>query len=228
MAFFLFNMNFALAQDAKSIVNTLWRGIDNGRETEIKFLPNGRASYSYHNGVSVVSVDKVRWSQNGSNVYWEINDKFVEKKGQIKGDTLTGTAQNIKGAKWSFSYKLVQASATQPVRKLSPVDAFNPNKAVPNCDNVIAKKFAHLETFGIVAGKRQGVTMRYRNNTYNRGANLVMYDAKRYGNDNLYYVYFIDLRTWSNDRNMGESSITAHCIFNGYSNQVSDVKIVKD
>jgi hypothetical protein len=110
--------SLCMAQNLKSIEGTTWRGIDNGRETEVTFLPNGAATYSFHNGVSVMTNNNIKWTQNGNNVYWEINNKFVEKNGQVRGDTFSGTAKNIKGLDWKFSYKLVPPNAP----------LFNPSK----------------------------------------------------------------------------------------------------
>jgi hypothetical protein len=110
--------SLCMAQNSKSIEGTTWRGLDNGRETEVTFLPNGAATYSFHNGVSVMTNNNIKWSQNGNNVYWEINNKFVEKNGQVRGDTFSGTAKNIKGLDWTFSYKLVPPNAPP----------FNPSK----------------------------------------------------------------------------------------------------
>jgi hypothetical protein len=114
----LFQISFCFAQNNRSIEGTTWRGIDNGRETEVTFLPNGVATFSYHNGTSIMTNGNVKWSQNGNRVYWEINNKFVEKNGEINGDSFKGGAKNIKGLDWAFIYKLTPPNAAP----------FNPSK----------------------------------------------------------------------------------------------------
>ena len=118
MTVLLLGAGVCSAQNIKSIEGTTWRGVDNGRETEVTFLPNGNATYSFHNGVSIMTNNNIKWAQNGNNVYWEINNKFVEKNGQIKGDTYSGSAKNAKGLEWTFSYRLVASNA----------GPFNPSK----------------------------------------------------------------------------------------------------
>ena len=114
----LFQISFCFAQNNRSIEGTTWRGIDNGREAEVIFLPNGMATFSYHNGTSIMTNSNVKWSQNGNRVYWEINNKFVEKNGEINGDSFKGGAKNIKGLEWAFIYKLTPSNAAP----------FNPSK----------------------------------------------------------------------------------------------------
>ena len=116
--FLALQISFCFAQNSRSIENTTWRGIDNGRETEVTFLPNGMATYSYHNGTSIMANNNVKWSQNGNKIYWEVNNKFVEKNGEINGDSFRGSAKNIKGLEWTFAYKLVPPNAAP----------FNPSK----------------------------------------------------------------------------------------------------
>ena len=117
LIFFIFFSSFSFAQNNRSIEGTTWRGLENGRETEITFLPNGIATYSNHNGISTMTYNS-KWSQNGNSIYWEINNKFAEKNGQVRGDTLSGTAKNIKGFEWTFEFKLLPPNSAP----------FNPSK----------------------------------------------------------------------------------------------------
>jgi hypothetical protein len=50
---------------------------------------------------------KATWKQEGDSVYIEINDRFAEYRGTIRGDTLAGTADNIKDKHWTWSAKRV-------------------------------------------------------------------------------------------------------------------------
>jgi len=46
LLFFVIFSSFAFAQSNQSIENTTWRGIENGRESELTFLPNGNETLS--------------------------------------------------------------------------------------------------------------------------------------------------------------------------------------
>lgn len=182
----------------------------------------------------------------------EYNGKFVvlagpytdERVAEIKQNFINkGMDPNSSGIFFQLTSKpkplnattpatIAQASTTPtvPVTKLpsqnNPVEAFDPNQAVPNCDQAVLNKFAYLDTFKVVNGLRQGLKVGgVRNYTYNKNQNSVMNDPKTYGKDNLYYVYFVDLRTWSYDQNT-PSTLFAHCIFNAYTNKVVGVNQV--
>ena len=106
------------AQGVKNIEGTVWRGIDNGRETEIVFLKDGIAQISYHNGVSIMTNKNSKWVQTGNKIFIDTNNKFVERNATIQADMLIGTAKNIKNYEWIFSYKLIPQNA----------EPFNPSK----------------------------------------------------------------------------------------------------
>jgi hypothetical protein len=141
----LLQISFCFAQNNRSIENTTWRGIDNGRETEVTFLPNGIATYSYHNGTSNMTYNNAKWSQNGNRIYWEINNKFVEKNGEVLGDSFTGSARNTNGLEWTFTYKLVPANSAP----------FNPSKELALEQNRLMMERRAANSSGVSAQPSQ-------------------------------------------------------------------------
>jgi hypothetical protein len=97
---------------AQSILdNTTWRGVDNERDLQITFLPNGIGRYTSHNGAQFVTYENMKWSLNGSDLYMEINNKFVEKNAKIIGGKFSGNAVNKPGKTWAFEYSKIDLNS---------------------------------------------------------------------------------------------------------------------
>ena len=118
------------------LLGSSWVGIDGMGQTkyEITFLNGGVFQYSHYDkdgnkipmGTFQYTTDqqgnKVRsgvirdvvatgnWTQSGSNVYMETNNKYSERRGIVEGDKMHGKAVNIKGDSWTWSYRLINQS----------------------------------------------------------------------------------------------------------------------
>jgi hypothetical protein len=82
-----------------SVEGTAWSGSDSvGSRYTFRFLKGGVLDYTspsgtYRNG---------SWKQNGEALYMETNNRYWEFKGAIKGNSLQGSATNIRGGNWSY------------------------------------------------------------------------------------------------------------------------------
>lgn len=104
LVFFLF-CNGAMA--ANSISETSWQGKDLwGRPIVLYFSGDGRLAYKTGNGIFTDGT----WQQNDDNVYLEINKKFVEQRGVLKDDELTGDGVTQRGYKGSWSVKRLSSN----------------------------------------------------------------------------------------------------------------------
>ena len=93
-----------------SIAGSSWNVIEtNGDRDVFNFLADGTLSYSYQNG----SYTNGTWRQDGASIYIEMNNKYVEYKGQITGTHIDGTASNVKGKNWTWTADM-KSSATVP------------------------------------------------------------------------------------------------------------------
>jgi hypothetical protein len=101
------------SQEIKNLENTTWRGIDNEKNYQITFLPNGSLQYMNFNGVQVMTYSKGSWVKNGNQVFIELNDRYVEKNGEIFGKTMKGSAKNKVNKTWSWEYQLIDVSKAQ-------------------------------------------------------------------------------------------------------------------
>lgn len=99
--------------------NTTWRGVDNDRDVQVTFLPNGTARYTNHNGAQFVTYENARWTLNGNDLYWELNNKFVEKNAKLLGSKITGTAFNKAGKTWSFEYKKIDLATASSFEQVA-------------------------------------------------------------------------------------------------------------
>lgn len=87
--------------NAASLAGTSWNVVETdsiGSRDIYNFMPDGTLAYSYQNG----SYTNGTWKQDGDSIYIEMNHKFVEYEGRIKGRHIEGTAANIKGEKWTW------------------------------------------------------------------------------------------------------------------------------
>ncbi len=73
--------------------------------------PLGRIQYTFEDGgqltVTYVSngavYTKSTWTQTGTAIYWECNDKYVEYHATLKDGRISGEALNVKGLRWAVS-----------------------------------------------------------------------------------------------------------------------------
>lgn len=83
--------------EVASLVGTKWTGPDGDLgEMTVEFQADGVMTYSYGGKVTRTAT----WTQDGAKVYFEINMKYREFNGVLKGDTLTGDSHNVAGKDW--------------------------------------------------------------------------------------------------------------------------------
>ena len=70
--------------------------------TVYEFHPNGRLTVS-HSGERYANIGT--WSQNGRRVNWEMNDRYCEFEGTLKGTTITGRSWNQPGGAWVLTVR---------------------------------------------------------------------------------------------------------------------------
>ncbi len=87
---------------APGVSGTTWAGKDSdGEYYTYHFLTDGVLHYdtqsdSWQNG---------SWEQDGNNIYFEMNNKFSEQYGTIRGNKMKGTGHNTKGHEWTWKAK---------------------------------------------------------------------------------------------------------------------------
>jgi hypothetical protein len=89
-----------LSQDVDSIAGTIWDAIDSfGREYVLYFNDGGSMRVDSATGTA----KNATWKQDGSTVFFEINDNFIERYGSIVDDMMTGNTWNKTGARWTWT-----------------------------------------------------------------------------------------------------------------------------
>ena len=99
----------AFAGSCWSAEGSRWRieaGAPGGRyEFEVTFLAAGRARVSDHPGADRASDE---WGQRGSTLRLFLGDRFVEYRAEVdNGTALVGTAENVRGQRWSFTARRI-------------------------------------------------------------------------------------------------------------------------
>ena len=82
---------------------TTWVGQDGEYVTTFRFDKGGVLTYAYVNG----TYRNGTWKQTGDKLYFEMNNKFREFRGTIKGEKIEGNSWNIRDMKWkTVIYKM--------------------------------------------------------------------------------------------------------------------------
>jgi hypothetical protein len=85
-----------------SLEGTVWAGTDSSAGiTTFHFEKGGALVYS-HSGKTYRNAT---WKQDGSQLYFEMNQKFRECKATVNGDSIEGNSWNVKGKMWQTSLK---------------------------------------------------------------------------------------------------------------------------
>ncbi len=103
---------------SSGLAGSLWKGTDSdGDDFSFRFLPDGSVEVIRYDPKQdrEVSNKNATWKLTGSQVYVEINSKFSEYTGTLSGDTLEGSAKNIKGRNWTWKLKRVDNKTTSIV-----------------------------------------------------------------------------------------------------------------
>lgn len=133
----------ALAVDqAKGVAETTWSGKDIwGKPITLYFSGDGSLTYKTSNGIWT----NASWSQDDSGLYFEMNKKFVENKGVIRGDEMTGEGWTKQGYRstWSATKQpsgleaLIQAKASAPLQ-LVPAASLSPTEYLGTYEGKVA------------------------------------------------------------------------------------------
>jgi hypothetical protein len=85
------------APEVTSLVGTRWTGPDGDLgEMTVEFKADGVMTYSYPGQPTRTAT----WCQDGAKVYFEINMKYREFNGVLKGNSLAGDSHNVAGKDW--------------------------------------------------------------------------------------------------------------------------------
>jgi len=107
------------------LAGTVWEGKSaDGKSYFFRFLAGGALRYTDPAG----TFTNGSWTQNGQEVYLEMNNRYVEYRGTRRGDQIEGVASNKAKAKWNFSVGL---RATPTSRPAAPVPAATSRPASP-------------------------------------------------------------------------------------------------
>jgi hypothetical protein len=80
------------------LAGTTWTGqTAEGWEMTIEFVADGSMNVSYKQ----TSFNRASWKQEGDKIYYEMNTKYCEFDGKLKGNTIEGDSHNVAGKKWS-------------------------------------------------------------------------------------------------------------------------------
>ncbi|NQT15803.1 MAG: SUMF1/EgtB/PvdO family nonheme iron enzyme, partial [Planctomycetes bacterium] len=83
-----------------SVAKTMWAGTDSdGDYYEYHFKKGGALHYKSPSGFH----DNGTWKQDGISIYCEMNNKYSERRGSIRGERIEGDAWNVKGKRWTWS-----------------------------------------------------------------------------------------------------------------------------
>jgi hypothetical protein len=105
---------FASPPATPSLADSTWRvTTSHGRELVLKFLKTGVLEYTSPAG----TFQNATWSQQGDKVTFEMNKKYAEWTGTLKGDEIEGTGANINGDQWTWKARRV---VTAPPAEQTP------------------------------------------------------------------------------------------------------------
>jgi TIR domain len=83
------------------LTNTVWSGDDVDGRMTYEFLPRSILKYTSISG----TFSNGKWTQDGASVYWQMNDKYAQYRGEISGDRMEGTGQNVAGEHWRWNVR---------------------------------------------------------------------------------------------------------------------------
>lgn len=91
------------SSNAPSVSGTTWVGHDIWRKPiSLYFAGDGTLTYKTSSGIWTTAT----WRQENNNIYFEINNRFVEHNGIIHGREMTGEGRSAKGYKGAWAVKL--------------------------------------------------------------------------------------------------------------------------
>jgi len=100
----------ASASPTTTLAGTTWSGYDStGESITYTFEPDGALAHATSKG----SWRDGTWKQQGDVVTFEINNSFATYRGQIRGDSIDGTASNKNHFSWTWKVSQRPDSAAQ-------------------------------------------------------------------------------------------------------------------
>ena len=73
---------------------------------EITFMTNGGTDTVYSNNNSnPTHYTNGTWKQAGNIIYFESSNKYAEFNGVLNGEVMSGTAKNVNGVEWTWSFR---------------------------------------------------------------------------------------------------------------------------
>jgi hypothetical protein len=88
------------------LAGTTWVGeTAEGWAMTIEFGADGTMNVSY----KTTRFSRASWKQDGDKIYWEMNNKYCEFDGKMKGDTIEGESHNVAGKRWTTKMTLVKS-----------------------------------------------------------------------------------------------------------------------
>ncbi|HMP57931.1 MAG TPA: hypothetical protein PKD86_01150 [Gemmatales bacterium] len=116
--------------DPSRLEGTTWRGVDSdGDEYTLRFLPDGALQADTPQGRKA----QASWKITGDEVYFQFNNRYSEYRGRLRGDTMEGTAENVRGRTWTWRFRKVDTGKAEPT-PAPPVE--RPPPAAPVVDLV--------------------------------------------------------------------------------------------
>jgi len=83
------------------IAGSVWSGEADGHIFICRFEKGGILNYTSPTG----TFRNGTWKQKDGSIYLEMNNKYAEYVGTIKGERIEGTAANVAGQKWTWHVK---------------------------------------------------------------------------------------------------------------------------
>jgi hypothetical protein len=126
-----------------SIAGTSWAGSDSdGGDWTFSFRPDGRLSYKLKS-----SAGDGTWKQDGNRVSLEINNNYAAFDGAIAGERMSGTASNVDGLRWTWTFQK-QPAASQDPAEISPSSPPAPAEPSPPPPTIAGTTWAGNDSDG--------------------------------------------------------------------------------
>jgi hypothetical protein len=103
--------------DSDTVEGTVWKGETHpGQIFIVRFEKGGVLCYTSPSG----TWRNGTWKQTGNAIYLEMNKKYAEYRGVMRGDRITGEASNIANSNWTWDVKRVGLIGSEKTPALPP------------------------------------------------------------------------------------------------------------
>jgi hypothetical protein len=103
--------------EGASVEGTVWAGrLLPDDDSIFRFERGGVLWIRYFGNASRMGT----WKQDGSSIYIEVNMKYAEMRGVLRGDRMTGEGGNRASLKWTFDVQRKSPSITAPYDGATP------------------------------------------------------------------------------------------------------------